>query len=175
MTTQASLTNPLQIFQRALLEQLANNQDIDSLVRPRNQVSFDQTSGADPRKKNTASADLPDFVVWNTGMRGNVFASSDHSAIVTTWQLVFSAGQFNSIATFQFNWAFIVAVKRFKDWAMPLQWRGLPFITDMRLGNAFSGESNAEQNRGIMGFVTVIDFEVDMQINHTDLLLEAEL
>lgn len=154
--------DPFTLTYKAMLQACKEDVDIRRLVSEGNLIDFTQTT--DPQKPNIASADVPELVLYMSGMSGNLHSSSSDSSLTTVWRYVLSSGTFDTQVMGALSFAVIRTMSRWQSVLKPLRWSGAEFIKDVKFPAGNSGASNRAANRNITGWATVIDFEIYMRL-----------
>lgn len=140
--------------------------ELIELVRLKNLIVFDADSS--PEKTQVQSADVPEVVLYMSHIRGNLHESSSTVHLTTSWTFLISSGTFDSDVLGQLTLGAIRALVKWKENLHPLEWSGRTFVKDVRLVTGDVGLSNAQANRNIVGWSSMLDAEIDVSLLITD-------
>lgn len=148
---------PFDILYQKLIE-LVNDKN---LVRAGNFIEYDGAKSR-PEKPGILSADVPEIVLYMSNVRGNLHQSSSTVRLTTVWRFVQSSGTYDSLISNAVNWGLLqIAVDWKNNGLRDLVFKTRPFMQDIRLNTADSGQTEEARQRNIRGWVTIADFEID--------------
>lgn len=159
---------PFDLLYRQLIVDVKATPEWASVLKERNLITFD--SQTNPEKRQVQTADLPELVIYMSGLRGNLHASSSTCLLTTTWQYMISSGVFDSSKINALVFGTIRALSN-KAELFKLTWTNRAFVRDVRLFNADQGLSNPAANRNIQGFSCLLSAEIDVSLLISDLAL----
>lgn len=162
MTIPSAEDDPFTITYVALLQACKENVCIRRLVSEGNLIDFTQTT--DPQKSHVATADVPELVLYMSGMTGNLHSSSSDSSLTTVWRFVLSSGTFDTRIMSALSFAVLQVMAEWQTTLKKLRWSNAEFIKDVRFPAGNSGHSNRSANRNITGWATILDFEISMRL-----------
>lgn len=161
------MKNPLNDIYKAFLAELRATAEIREVIREGNLIDF--TQDISPLKKGISSADVPELILYITGMRGNLHASSTHSFITVNWRFMLSSGSFDTTICTSVSFAILQVLTRWRSFLIPLKLKDNSFVRDVKLVSGDMGLSNPDANRNIKGWASVVDIETDLAFNLNDL------
>lgn len=160
------MSTPFDLIYETLIQAL---HDEGNLFKARNVIAFDDVK-TNPSKAAVQTADLPEVVLYLSNVSGNFTANSSSAVFVTTWRYMLSTGDYNSASSHKLMFSVLRIHADWKESLASLLWKGKQFVKGSRLVLSQQGLSNAEQNRNISGFASVLDLEVDICLNKADFI-----
>lgn len=161
------MSNPISLLYDKILEAVAADTDVASLIKENNLIDFNDVRK--PTKAGVTTADLPELVIYVSSVRGNLHASSSHVMLTTVWSFILSTGTFKMDVQNTLLFAILKVLTDWKNSIRPVEFASKQFVKDVRLADANTGVSNAEANRNIRGWAAVIQAEIDLGLDLSDL------
>lgn len=136
---------------------------VQAAVKSGNRVRFDHAQARDPFKQSVADADLPEIVLYPEGLTGNVLATSSTTQLNRTYRFATSSGdQRYTLRLADVEWALVEALCGWPEKLASLEWRGRRYVKRVQFVGGSAGLSDPERNRGIVGWSSLINVEVEM-------------
>jgi|688.fasta_scaffold34928_6 hypothetical protein len=148
---------PLDVVTNALIQQILT---YDSL-KTRNVIDFADVK-SNPAKGSVQTADLPEIALFIASFSSNVASNSSSINVSPVWRYMISTGTYNSKVSNELMMAVLSTVASWRETIQPLLWNEIQFVRNARLISAQQGMSNADQNRNITGWASIVDVEIDL-------------
>jgi len=146
-----------------------NNNDIARLIRPANAMMFTREPGRTrqvlPLKAEISEGDLPEWRLLPTGGTPKVGRSSDHSSWLQKYSMQIATGDLDVEAEkglFPLSFALWCAWASWAPMFASLTFHDTPFVHLAQAIEATQGIAIENENRGIRGWATVWQVQVDI-------------
>ncbi len=137
--------------------------DFTALFPEGNRIKFNSADDRAPIKQSVQTGDLPEVMLIVAGGELNLRNTSSTTKSVLNYQVVVNTGDFRlSEYVLPINWLVTCIANQWCSALTALTWRAKTFVKVVRITTNTIGESNEQRNRGIKGFSTLINFEVEM-------------
>ena len=167
-------SNPFTIVYRGIISLLEGSTKWDSVHKRGNRV--DMTQNKEQTLKDAVQpGDTPEFILVSNGIvEGSLHETSSSSRLVRQWAVLVTTGDLRlHKKLYPSEWANYVALSRWRNSMLALQYRNKSFVTCVNLASAIEGQIQNNQNRGIEGWSTSMFIDVTMHFQTSDLELDA--
>ena len=131
---------------------------------------IDWSATINPVRHNIAAADLPELALLPVSGEANLHMNSSTSRVIRTYTWMLSTGNFKLAASlFPMQFAIMQAMAGWKSSLTALTWSKKQFVKRLDLRDFKDGESDAKLNRGIQGWSSLLNVEVEMLFTTSDL------
>lgn len=161
--------NPFTQVYDSLWSLVTDHPDIDDIVKVGNRIDF-SADKRQPHKNQIATADLPELVLVQGGLRGSLYHTSSSTRCTREYRWLISTGDFR-INHFlnKVEWMLFVAHLGWTSTLTSLQYNGASFVKRCEILDAQTGASDPERNRNIQGWSSIWRIEVEMHFKTSDL------
>lgn len=135
-----------------------------------NRLSFGDSKN-NPDKTVVSGADLPELMIYFSGLSGNLHQNSDSCKFTLSYTVRLSTGSYDSTLINRLLFGVIAALLNWKNSLHTVTYNGRQFIKDVRINPTPVGDSDPESNRNIRGWASVMGIELDVYLN-SDLVME---
>jgi hypothetical protein len=144
---------------------------LTSMVRPGNQIWYNDPGRVPPDKDQVGEGDLPELALVVTGLDAALRSTSSGSYATLTYQWQAATGDPNvERLLLPLLWAVYAAMCPWPSTAPQLLWNGQPFIKEVKMTEASLGLSDAARNRGIGGWSALWSTQVVMAFKTQDVI-----
>lgn len=164
--------DPLSKLHNAIWDLFEGSPEFVAMFKPGNRIKFNSPTDTNPVKQTVATADTPEFAVVPQGITPNLFDTSSSTKVVARYQLIVNTGDWrvNEISNIA-NWIILCNLAKWRDTLTALTWKGKPYVKVVRVLDLQQGETDAQRNRGIRGWATVWQCEIEMHFRTLDLTI----
>ena len=163
--TIADTADPFSKVYAAIWDMLESNAEFCRLVKEGNRIKFDGVN-RDPIKGQITDSDFPEVRIVPTGGETNLENTSGSGSITKNFDIQVSTGdQRLPYRLFPVEWCILKASLSWWEKIKSLTWQDQLFVRDARPVSISEGVSEADLNRGIKGWATVLSFTVEMQFH----------
>ena len=165
------MNDPFTMVYTALYDMLMEREDFKELIRIGNQIRFDSDTDRDPIKENVSSNDLPEvaLLVMNA-TEVNIHSTSSTSMITRQYGWYVATGDLRLGEYLSpIEWAIYSGMLGWQTKITALQWCGKSFVKRVNFVDVTVGFTDIEANRGIRGWSSIWNCEVEMHFNTKDL------
>jgi hypothetical protein len=145
-----------------------------SMFAAGNRIKFNSETNRDVIKQNVQTSDLPEVMLLASGGPINLNNTSNTTKVVQNYSLVVNTGDLR-INTYVniINWLVLCDLKSWNTILTSLLWRGKHFVKVVRVTQHTIGQSDESRNRGIHGWSTLWNIEVEMHLATSDLVFSG--
>lgn len=164
------MADPFSLAYDAIVSGLRSSDAIGQFVKQHNVLSYSDGNGQDVPRDAKTDNHLPQLLLVHTGSSGNLTATSDSCSIERVYQvqLVDTTGSITeSFLPLEFAVfaAFLnLALDTSSGSLHSLEWEGHQFVSNIKMQEVESGESDPDNNRGIQGWASVWGLAVTMHL-----------
>lgn len=139
-----------------------------------NRIKYNLNNKRNPFKQQINDSDLPEVVLISTGMDVRLFNTSSTTKIIKRYSVLLSTGdlRINNLL-YQIQWDLVVCLTGWQVLLGQLLWpenTGVSFVKRADILDTTEGLSDPERNRGVVGWSSVMNLEVEMHFNSQDLI-----
>lgn len=163
------MPDPFTMVYDALWDLAEGSGRVTDLVRVGNRIKLRETRTAGD-KKQISQGDLPEMILGLTSGTGNIRGTSSSSSCIKQFQWGLSTGDLNPERLLELEFALFAAMVNWPNVLAVLEWGGATFVKRAQLVSMEAGQSMAEQNRGIRGWVALWTLEVEMHFRSQTLI-----
>ena len=164
------MSDPFTMVYDALWDLAEASNRVTEIVRPGNRVKLRSTPPTAGPKREVSQGDLPELILALTSGSGNIRGTSSSSMVIRQYQFQISTGSMNPERVLELEFALYAAMADWPAVLGALQWSGAQFVKRANLVSAETGETMAEQNRGVRGWAAMWTLEVEMHFRTSDLI-----
>lgn len=152
-------TNPFQQVHDATWNLVVLHGELEALVKLGNRVKLDSR---DPLKDEVSESDLPELILVPNQAVPHLQRTSNSSSIMLQLDWRLSTGEMNVEVLYEVCWELYRAMSKWQSTMTTLLWGGVDFVRLARPIQIAFGQSDADLNRGIVGWSSVWTGEVHM-------------
>ena len=165
--------DPFTLVYDALWELLDSSARLRELVKAGNRINLNRYDDRHPIKEEVSSADLPELIIIPVS-GGETKQTSGARIIVQRYRIILSTGdQRVNPGIFPIKFAVICAME---NWVKYLKtgvtWRNTNPVVNARLLDASDGVSDTDMARGIKGWSSLMNLEVNFSFDKATLIEE---
>lgn len=159
--------NPFTLTYDALYQTAVDNTILQKYIRPKNFVKLDSET---LRKTGVNTADLPELLLTQTSVSGQVIASSSTSAVSVTYVFAAAIGSWDLAGlSSEIQWGLLTTSANWCANLGKLTWKNFTFIHNVELGEVAITLGDFEANRGISGWSLTWPLQVNMRLQTSEL------
>lgn len=158
---------PFGLIYEAIYNISLQNAILQQYIKANNYVKLDQKTHT---KANISTADLPELILSQTNVTGNLTASSSRSSIVAIYNWIVTQGSWDlAHLTSELQWGLLTASATCCERLGSLRWNEEKFLHNVELGNIEVTVIDSENNRGIQGWSINWPLLITMQLSRNEL------
>jgi hypothetical protein len=156
------MSDPFSILHEAIWTAFDADPDLPTLVKAKNRIKFEER---DSLKASVSDSDLPEVILIPRSGIGNLTATSSSVTFDLGFEWLISTGDYRlSHRLFPTMWAIYRFMVKFNlDTAATLQYNSSYFVNSIKFNSGSVGESDAERNRGLRGFSSILSFTCNLK------------
>lgn len=160
--------DPFSQIHNAMWEMVNAHNPLRDLILPRNQIKYDTE---DSQKDQISSSDTPELALLLAGFKPGKGSSNTTTCLARQYTWAITTGDFRVNEPYNpIAWELFRAMQRWATYLCPLTWKGHGFVNHFRILEAVEGTTRTDQNRGIRGWASLWDVEINMVFCTQDLL-----
>lgn len=165
------MADPISQVYEAIWGLLIANDSFESLVIVGNRIKFNDDDNRSPMKDQVLGSDFPEVRIVPAGGSNHHYNTSTTSMMTRRFAIQVSTGdQRIHEQLYPVEWAIFVALTDWLETLQALRWLSKKYIVSLKTLDVSEGISDLDLNRGIQGWSTVWNCEVDMSFSTADLL-----
>jgi hypothetical protein len=170
----ASYADPISQVYDALWSMVEASPALADMIKTGNRIKY-SGENRDPQKPEISDADMPELQIISVGTSPGLSRTSSGSSILKRFRVQVSTGdQRLDSGLYAIEWELYRA---FVDWATTLKsltWNSKAYVIKALPVSVQDGKSNNELQRGIRGWISLWECEVEMWFSTADMSLAIE-
>ena len=160
------MDNPIQQVYDAIWHLIESNEELTELVKLNNRIRFEDR---DPMKDEISTSDLPEIRLVPVGGSSSQGISSSQDRLIKRFRIDISSGTQDVSELFELEWRLFCALSPWQEVLYGLTLNGCKFVIACRGLSIREGITQSDLNRGIRGWSSMWECEIEMFFNKSSL------